>query len=100
VLALVSGANQLDPSRLAELAGGPVRKADAEAVRRHTGFAIGGVPPIGFPSPIPIFFDRDLLAHQVVWAAAGTPHHVFAIAPSELLRLTRASLADLKAPGI
>ena len=77
-----------------------MKKADAEAVRRHTGFAIGGVPPIGFPSAIPTFFDRDLLTHQVVWAAAGTPHHVFAIAPSELLRLTGARIADLKARAL
>ena len=77
-----------------------MKKADAEAVRRHTGFAIGGVPPVGFPSAIPTFFDRDLLTHQVVWAAAGTPHHVFAIAPSELLRLTGARIADLKARAL
>ena len=73
-----------------------MKKADAEAVRRHTGFVIGGVPPVGFPSPIPTFFDRDLLSHEVVWAAAGTPHHVFAIAPSELLRLCGAKTADLR----
>jgi prolyl-tRNA editing enzyme YbaK/EbsC (Cys-tRNA(Pro) deacylase) len=77
-----------------------VKKADAEAVRRHTGFAIGGVPPVGFTSPIPTFFDRDLLTHPVVWAAAGTPHHVFPIAPSALLRLTGAAIVDLKARAL
>src|SRR5439155_474740 len=86
VLALVSGVNQLDVGRLASLAGAPVRKPDANAVRDATGYAIGGVPPTGFPTPIRTFIDRDLLQYDVVWAAAGTPRHVFAIAPQELAR--------------
>src|SRR3989442_13960301 len=73
VLALVSGANQLDPPRLAALTGLPIGKADADAVRQATGYSIGGVPPMGFPAPIPTFIDRDLLQYDVVWAPAGTP---------------------------
>jgi prolyl-tRNA editing enzyme YbaK/EbsC (Cys-tRNA(Pro) deacylase) len=98
VLALVSGANRLDTSRLAEVAGGPVERADAAAVRDTTGYAIGGVPPVGHPSPIPVFCDRDLLRHDVVWAAAGTPHHVFPIAPEDLVRITGATVAVIAAP--
>lgn len=95
VLALVSGSNRLDLNRLAALAGGPITKADADAVREATGYAIGGVPPVGFPRPIPCYVDRDLLAHSTVWAAAGTPHHVFEISPTDLLRVTAATVGDL-----
>lgn len=99
VLALVSGANQLDPARLAALTGVPIGKADADAVRQATGYAIGGVPPTGFPAPIPTFIDRDLLQYEVVWAAAGTPRHVFPVAPQELVRITGGTVADLKLSG-
>jgi prolyl-tRNA editing enzyme YbaK/EbsC (Cys-tRNA(Pro) deacylase) len=96
VLALVSGINQLDLARLASLSGAPVRKPDANAVRDATGYAIGGVPPTGFLTPIRTFIDRDLLQYDMVWAAAGTPRHVFAIAPQELARVTGGTVVDLK----
>ena len=96
VLALVSGVNQLDTERLGTLTGAAIGKADANAVRRATGYAIGGVPPIGFPAPIPTFIDRDLLQYELVWAAAGTPRHVFPIVPAELVRITGGRVADLK----
>jgi Cys-tRNA(Pro) deacylase len=95
VLALVSGANQLDTARLAAVSGAEIGKADADTVRRATGYAIGGVPPIGFPAPIPTFIDRDLLQYDIVWAAAGTPRHVFPIAPEDLVRITGGHVADL-----
>ena len=95
VLALVSGANRLDSDRLAALTGLPIGKADADAVRQATGYSIGGVPPIGFPAPIPTFIDRDLLQYAVVWAAAGTPRHVFPIAPQDLVRVTDGRVAAL-----
>ena len=97
VMALVSGVNRLDPERLTALMGATIGKADPAAVRQATGFSIGGVPPIGFPAPIPTFIDRDLLQYDVVWAAAGTPRHVFPIAPNELIRITGGTVADLKA---
>jgi prolyl-tRNA editing enzyme YbaK/EbsC (Cys-tRNA(Pro) deacylase) len=100
VMALVSGVNQLDTQRLAELSGAVIGKADADAVRQATGYSIGGVPPIGFPAPIPTFIDRDLLQYDVVWAAAGTPRHVFPIAPNELVRITGGQVGDLKAPTL
>ena len=97
VLALMSGANRLDPAALEGLTGAACRKADAEAVRRYTGYAIGGVPPAGFPHPIETYIDRDLLQYAQVWAAAGTPHHVFPISPAQLIALTGGAIADLKA---
>jgi prolyl-tRNA editing enzyme YbaK/EbsC (Cys-tRNA(Pro) deacylase) len=97
ILALVSGANRADPAKLAALAGGSIRRADAEAVRAATGFAIGGVPPVGHATPLPTYFDRDLLRYPTVWAAAGTPNAVFPIAPADLVRMTAATVADLAA---
>ena len=96
VLALLSGSNQLDPGKLAALTGAEVRKADASAVRQATGFVIGGVPPLGFATPIPTYIDRDLLAYDEIWAAAGTPNDVFRTTPGDLLRLTHATPADLR----
>ena len=97
ILALVSGANRLDPTRLGALTGLDIGKADADAVRRATGYSIGGVPPTGFPAPIPTFVDRDLLQYNVVWAAAGTPRHVFPIAPQDLVRITGGRVVELAA---
>lgn len=96
-LALTSGPNRADTERLSELMGGrPVRRADADAARSATGFAIGGTPPFGHPRPLRVFCDRDLLAHEEVWAAAGTPNTVFPIAPDALLKASGAEPADLK----
>lgn len=97
VVALISGSNRLDPARLARVAGDPVAKADAESTRVTTGFAIGGVPPFGHLQDLPVFIDRDLLGHEVVWAAAGKPDSVFAITPDRLIELSAGSVADLKA---
>lgn len=97
VLALVSGSNQLDIDRLSVLTGASIRKADADVVREATGYAIGGVPPTGFPAPLRTFIDRDLMQYETVWAAAGTPRHVFAIAPSDLARITGGIVSELKA---
>jgi prolyl-tRNA editing enzyme YbaK/EbsC (Cys-tRNA(Pro) deacylase) len=91
VLALVSGANRLDESELARSAGavdGAVKRANADAVRAATGFAIGGVPPFGHATDLRTFVDEDLLRYDEVWAAAGTPKHVFPVAPAELVRVS------------
>jgi prolyl-tRNA editing enzyme YbaK/EbsC (Cys-tRNA(Pro) deacylase) len=96
VLALVSGPNRLDEARLTRAAGGSrVSRASADAVRAATGFPIGGVPPFGHRSDLATFLDRDLLRHDVVWAAAGTPRHVFPLAPPVLMELSGAITADL-----
>ena len=97
VLALVSGANRVDTEQLAEIADGPITRANADIVREATGFSIGGVPPIGHTTPLPTYLDRDLLQYELVWAAAGTPNAVFPIAPDELQRIAGATVADLAA---
>lgn len=93
-LFLTAGGNQVDTARASALAGEPLGRADAAQVRSVTGFAIGGVSPLGHLTPSPLWMDRRLLAFPTVWAAAGTPRHIFAIAPSDLLRITGAELAD------
>lgn len=95
ILALVSGDNRADTAKLARLVGAEIRRADADSVRRATGFAIGGVPPLGHSTPLRAFLDRDLLRYATVWAAAGTPNAVFAIAPSDLVRVANAEAVDL-----
>jgi len=99
ILVLVSGANQADERRLTSLSGRSVRRADAAAVRAVTGFAIGGVPPLAHPQPLRVFIDRDLLTHDRLIAAAGTPHAVFPITPADLCRVTGGAVADLKRDG-
>ena len=96
VVALVSGANRLDEGMLAAAAGEPVTKAGAEVVRSATGYSIGGVPPFGHATEVPVFMDRDLLGHRVVWAAAGRPDSVFEIDPERLRELSKAVVTDLK----
>ncbi len=98
VMALVAGDNRLDEGRLAVAAGGAVGRADAEVVRAATGFPIGGVPPFGHDAPMPTFVDETLLGHETVWAAAGTPRHVFEITPADLVRLAGARAVPLAAP--
>jgi Cys-tRNA(Pro) deacylase len=101
VLALVSGANRVDEGKLAAACSARrVVKADADRVRSATGFVIGGVPPLGHRWPLPVYLDRDLLAHEIVYAAAGTPTAVFPVTPAELLRVTGAQAVDLRVePG-
>jgi len=95
VLALVSGANRLDTAKLAARTGGAISRADADAVRAATGYAIGGIPPIGHATALPVFCDRDLLSYDTVWAAAGTPDTVFPVAPDRLVAATAATVCDL-----
>jgi Cys-tRNA(Pro) deacylase len=99
VVALVSGANRLDEGRLAAaLGGGVVARADADAVRAASGYAIGGVPPFGHATALATAIDEDLLGFHVVWAAAGTPTHVFPIAPGDLVQVSGGVVAALRAP--
>jgi prolyl-tRNA editing enzyme YbaK/EbsC (Cys-tRNA(Pro) deacylase) len=97
VVALVSGANRLDEARLASAAGGEVGRADAATVREATGYSIGGVPPFGHDTELPVYCDRDLLQHPAVWAAAGRPDTVFEITPERLVELSGATVAYLRA---
>jgi prolyl-tRNA editing enzyme YbaK/EbsC (Cys-tRNA(Pro) deacylase) len=92
LLVVASGANRVDESRFG------AAKADAAFVRETTGFAIGGVPPVGHARPIDTVIDEDLLRYDVVWAAAGTPRAVFAIAPDALVQASGGRVAKVS-PG-
>jgi prolyl-tRNA editing enzyme YbaK/EbsC (Cys-tRNA(Pro) deacylase) len=87
VLVLCSGANTVDAERLG------LHKADADVVRRATGFAIGGVPPYGHPAPLETLVDEDLLGYDEVWAAAGTPRSVFPLTPAQLVERSDGTVA-------
>ena len=95
VLVLTSGTNRVSLEKLAALLGGPLARADADTVKRLTGFAIGGVAPIGAAQPLRVLIDRDLDRHQILWAAAGTPHAVFRCTPQELVHLSGGAWADV-----
>ncbi|HUQ95344.1 MAG TPA: YbaK/EbsC family protein [Bryobacteraceae bacterium] len=88
VLVVASGANRVNESVLADLVGESIEKATPDFVREATGYAIGGVPPIGHAQTLNTWFDDALLDFDLVWAAAGTPFNVFAIEPTELIRIT------------
>lgn len=99
VLVLASGRNHVDTTKLARTAGATrIERADADRVRAETGFAIGGVPPVGHTRPLDTFVDEDLLGYEVVYAAAGTPTAIFPIAPPDLVRATGGRAADLARP--
>ncbi|SFI89721.1 YbaK/EbsC family protein [Celeribacter neptunius] len=94
---ITAGGDQVDVIKAAEVAGEPLERADGKEVRKVTGFAIGGVSPVGHLSPPHAFFDPKLLEFDTVWAAAGTPRHIFEITPRELLRISGAREADFTA---
>jgi prolyl-tRNA editing enzyme YbaK/EbsC (Cys-tRNA(Pro) deacylase) len=89
----------VDERRLAELAGGRIRRADPDTVKQATGYTIGGVPPIGLESSLVVYVDRDLLGYELVYAAAGLAEWVFPIAPDELVRATGGQVVDIKEAG-
>jgi len=87
ILILASGVNRVDEARVAAAIGEPIERATPEFVREQTGFAIGGVAPVGHTNPLRTLIDADLFQHAELWAAAGTPHAVFPLTPDELCRL-------------
>lgn len=93
-LFLTAGGNQVDGPKASALAGEALGRADAGQVRAVTGFAIGGVSPVGHLTALPVWFDPRLSDFPVIWGAAGTPRHIFAVAPADLLRATGATPAD------
>lgn len=100
VVAVMSGDNRLDPGKLGAALGETVGRADADFVRKATGFAIGGVPPLGHATSLDVFMDADLFRFDRIWAAAGGPFSLFAIEPDRLRDASRATVMDLKAePG-
>jgi Cys-tRNA(Pro) deacylase len=96
ILVVASGVNRVDEKRLAALLGHAIRRADPDTVKRATGFSIGGVAPVGHPAPLPIYIDRDLLQHALIYAAAGGAEYVFPLTPDELVRATGGTVVDIK----
>jgi prolyl-tRNA editing enzyme YbaK/EbsC (Cys-tRNA(Pro) deacylase) len=96
VLVIASGPNRVNEKRVGELFGEPIEKANADFVRQHTGFAVGGVPPVGHLEPLQTFIDEDLLQYDEIWAAAGTPHAVFCLTPKDLMAMTSGEITSIK----
>lgn len=95
ILALTSGANRVDLAKLGDACGAEVRRATPDQAREWTGYAIGGIPPVGHAKSLETYVDRALLDYETVWAAAGHPSCVFSISPGELLRATQGRTIDL-----
>ncbi|GAW66560.1 membrane protein [Geoanaerobacter pelophilus] len=96
VFVVASGANQVNEKSLAALVGEKIGKADADFVREQTGFAIGGVSPVGHPAPLHTYVDEDLLGYDELWAAAGTPHALFSLTPEQLCLITSGEVVNIK----
>ena len=94
LLFITAGGNRIDPEKAERLAGEPIAPADASLVRVRTGFVIGGVAPVGHLSPPVAFFDPKLMEFDQVWAAAGSPRHVFPISPEDLSRISDSQISD------
>lgn len=94
ILFLTAGGNLVDDVKASAVAGEPLGKADAALIRAQTGFAIGGVSPVGHLNPIRAFMDNRLHDFSKIWAAAGTPRHIFPISPDDLMRISGAQIAD------
>lgn len=95
LLIIASGANRVNEAAMISIVGERLQRATPEFVREMTGFAIGGVPPVGHDVPLSTWIDKDLLAYEQVWAAAGTPYSVFPISPADLVRVTGATVVTV-----
>ena len=96
ILVLTSGANRVDEKRISEYAGEPIGRADADFVRAVTGFAIGGVPPLGHTQKMETYLDEDLMQYETIWGAAGTPNAIFELTPSDLQKMTDGKVVRVK----
>lgn len=96
VMVVASGSNRVNEGKIGEILEEPIEKAGAEFVRIYTGYAIGGIPPVGLSSKVVTFIDEDLLEYSTVWAAAGTPHAVFEFNPQDLPRMTGGKVISIK----
>jgi prolyl-tRNA editing enzyme YbaK/EbsC (Cys-tRNA(Pro) deacylase) len=96
ILVLTSGANRVDEKRISEYAGESIGRADADFVRTVTGFAIGGIPPIGHAQKMETYLDEDFLQYPQVWAAAGTPNAIFELRTEDLQKMTNGRIVKVK----
>jgi len=95
ILVVASGSNRVNEKKLSKLVSEPIKRANADFVRERTGFAIGGVPPVGHSEHLETFIDEDLLQHQILWAAAGTPNAVFKLTPNDLKIITKGKTVSI-----
>ena len=96
ILVLTSGSNRVDEKRISGYAGETISRADADFVRSVTGYAIGGVPPIGHTQDMETFLDEDFFSYQTIWAAAGTPNAIFELKTEDLQKMTNGKIAQVK----
>ena len=96
ILVLTSGANRVEEKRISEYAGEPIGRADADFVRLVTGFAIGGVPPLGHLQRMETYIDEDFLQYPTIWAAAGTPNAIFELKTEDLQKMTDGNVVRVK----
>jgi len=96
ILVLTSGANRVDEKKISEYTGESLARADPDFVRKMTGYAIGGVPPVGHIQPLETYIDEDLLSYPRVWAAAGTPNAVFELSSTDLVKITQGKINRVK----
>jgi len=96
ILVLTSGSNRVDENKISQYMGESIGRAEPEFVRTTTGFAIGGVPPVGHAQPLQTYIDEDLLQYAEVWAAAGTPNAVFQLPSSDLVKITSGKIVRVK----
>jgi prolyl-tRNA editing enzyme YbaK/EbsC (Cys-tRNA(Pro) deacylase) len=97
VLVIASGTNRVSLDTVGALLDAELSQSDAKTVKKRTGYSVGGVPPVAHAEPTTVVLDKELFQYETVWAAAGTPHAVFAIAPEELRRVTEGTVADISA---
>ena len=95
VLVIASGANRVDEAKVSAVIGEAIGRADAAFVRERTGYAIGGIPPLGHASALTTLIDRELLRYDIVYAAGGTPHAMFPLSPADLVRVTAGTVVDV-----
>ncbi|PIP18408.1 MAG: hypothetical protein COY04_00845 [Parcubacteria group bacterium CG_4_10_14_0_2_um_filter_7_35_8] len=96
ILVIASGSNRINEEKIAQIIGESVEKANANFVLEKTGFAIGGVAPVGHPEKIETLIDEDLFCYQEIWAAAGNPNSVFKLSPQQLLKITGGRIIKVK----
>ncbi|MGG2091944.1 YbaK/EbsC family protein [Bacillus sp. S13(2024)] len=96
LLVVASGINRINEKQITKQLDDTLGKADADFVRKHTGFVIGGVPPLGHTEPIMTFIDEDLLQYDVIWVAAGHPKAIFSLTPDELVQMTKGQVICIK----
>ena len=96
ILVVASGSNRVNIKKIRGIVSEPIKMADADFVRKKTGFAIGGVPPLGHVERLRTFIDEDLFEHKEIWAAAGNPHALFKLTPDDLVNMTDGQIISVK----